>query len=53
MMELKLWIRKSETGMYLVDRETREGNLLSKPEYKTYSFNNISDLAKWIERGGI
>jgi hypothetical protein len=51
-MDLKIWIRLSANGLYLVDKEVREGNMLSKPEYKTYTFNNISELSKWILNGG-
>ena len=49
-MEIKIWITKSENGMYLVDKEYKPGNLLSKSEYKRYSFNNMNELSKWIEK---
>jgi hypothetical protein len=47
-MELKLWIRRSENGAYIVDKELAKSNFLAKPEYKTYTFNNLSELSKWI-----
>ena len=52
-MDLKLWIRKSDNGVYLVDKEVKEGNLLSRPEVKTYSFTSMMELSRWIERGGM
>jgi hypothetical protein len=51
-MDLKLWIRKSGNGLYLVDKETKAAGLMNKAEYVTHAFNNISELAKWIENGG-
>ena len=51
-MELRLWIRKSGNGLYLVDKEIKAASIMNKAEFVTYSFNNISELAKWIENGG-
>ena len=51
-MDLRLWIRKSGNGLYLVDKETKAAGLMNKAEFTTFSFNNISELAKWIENGG-
>ena len=52
MVELKLWIRRSANGLWLVDKETRPGNMLQKPEIETYSFKDIHELTKWIQDGG-
>lgn len=47
-MELKIWIRRSGNGAYLVDKEIKPSNILYKAEYTTYSFANSKELTDWI-----
>jgi hypothetical protein len=49
-MELKIWVKKSSNGMYIVNKMIKEGSIMSHAEYEVYSFNNIKELSDWLEK---
>jgi len=51
-MDLKLWIRRSSNGAWLVDKEIKPSNMIQKAEIQTYSFKDIQELTTWIQNGG-
>lgn len=50
MGELRLWIKRSINGNYIVDKLVKEGNIMNKPEYETFTFTNMKELSTWMEK---
>ena len=50
MTELRLWIKKSANGKYIVNKLIREGSIMAKAEYEPYTFENMKEMSEWLEK---
>jgi hypothetical protein len=46
----KLSIVRTSNGKILVDEEIPSSNMFGKADIETYTFDNVTELCKWIEK---